>query len=169
LFIIGAGEFLPTLIHLNPIIVFLLNQRAVSGCVGTALLAHEPVGANIFAPNLINWIVTFYAVAVVQNGLTTGLITYKIWKTARKSSDYIVGPNYLTSLLRIMIESAALYFAIELALFCVGISKSDVLTIVQDIIPSIVVCQPSVGIIIDDPVADNGFVRELPSPSSPSV
>jgi hypothetical protein len=83
---------------------------------------------------------TFYAVAVIQNGLTTGLITYRVWKTARKSSSYVVGPNNLSSLLRILIESAALYFAVELTLLCMGIAKSEALVILQDSIPAVVVC-----------------------------
>ena len=98
--------------------------------------------------------------SVVQNGLTTGLITYKIWKTTKKSSNYLVGPNYLTSLLRIMIESAALYFAVELALLCMGFLRSEALNILRDIISCIAV---------DVSVVDKTPFRALRIPSSPSV
>jgi hypothetical protein len=136
LFIASAGEFC----QLRSICI-LNDQWSVSGYVVNALLPHQPVGTSIFTPTLVKWVATFYGVAVVQNGLTTGLITYKIWKTTRKSSNYLVGPSNLSSVLRILIESAALYFAIEVALLFTGFSKSEALNILQDIIPSIVVWQ----------------------------
>jgi hypothetical protein len=113
---------------------------------------------------LVKWVATFYAVAVIQNGLTTGLITYKVLKTASNLS----GPNNLSSLLRILIESAALYFIVELVLLCAGIAKSDLLVILQDSIPAIVVCCFFVSM-LRNRMSNFAFSRASRSPSSPFV
>ncbi|KIK57026.1 hypothetical protein GYMLUDRAFT_46643 [Collybiopsis luxurians FD-317 M1] len=72
------------------------------------------------------WIRTFYAVAVVQNILTTGLMIYVIYRNYRNTVGANVrsfGGIRMTWLMRTMVEAAALQLLVEfllLILFSVG-------------------------------------------------
>ncbi|PPQ79623.1 hypothetical protein CVT25_003211 [Psilocybe cyanescens] len=72
--------------------------------------------ASIFNPVLLQWIKTFYAIAVVLNVMTTGLMSYRIWMAHKNSASYVVGKGRLLSIIRILIESAALQLVVEIVL-----------------------------------------------------
>ncbi|KAH9481058.1 hypothetical protein JR316_0005577 [Psilocybe cubensis] len=72
--------------------------------------------ASIFNPVLLQWIKTFYSIAVVLNVMTTGLMSYRIWIAHKNSASYIVGKGRLISIIRILIESAALQLIVEVVL-----------------------------------------------------
>ena len=69
----------------------------------------------MFASRLQNWILTFYSVAVVQNIMTTGLMSYRIWSSHRNSVAHATGTGLLP-IVRILIESAALQLIAEIIL-----------------------------------------------------
>lgn len=48
--------------------------------------------------------------------MTTGLMSYKIWITHKSTADYAVAKGRLLSIIRILIESAALQLLVEIVL-----------------------------------------------------
>jgi len=119
-----------------PTVLFIVST--ISGYMVCSLLSHIPPTVHVFSPIFENWIKTFYAVAVVQNALTAGLIIYKIWTTARESSSYRVGRDQFMPIVKILVESAALYLAAEVVLLFVYVGGSNAQSVVQDSIPAIV-------------------------------
>ncbi|PPQ91290.1 hypothetical protein CVT25_006233 [Psilocybe cyanescens] len=76
------------------------------------------------------WIKTFYSIAVVLNIITTGLMGYRIYITHKRSANYSLGQGRLLSILRILVESAALQLIVEivlLALYCSNIDAQYIL------------------------------------------
>ncbi|KAF9531354.1 hypothetical protein CPB83DRAFT_848898 [Crepidotus variabilis] len=92
--------------------------------------------------NILPWLNSIYPLAFAQNVFTTGLIGYKIWKQHRKSvSVGIVDRGSrlgLLHILRIIIESAAVY-TIQLCLLIILYAlQNNFQVILQDaIVPSI--------------------------------
>ena len=64
---------------------------------------------TIFSPSLVHWMDTIYALAFVQNIMTTGLLAYRIWQQHRKSQGVVASAISLIPLVRIIIESASIY------------------------------------------------------------
>lgn len=94
---------------------------------------------SIFIPALLSWIKTFYSIAVVLNVMTTGLMSYKIWITHRNTADYAIAKGRLLSIIRILIESAALQLLVEivlLALYSANINAQYIL--LEAVTPTVV-------------------------------
>ncbi|KAF5363135.1 hypothetical protein D9758_008350 [Tetrapyrgos nigripes] len=92
-------------------------------------------------PMLLTWIRTFYAVAVVQNLLTTGLMVYAIYRNYRKT----VGANLrtyggvrLTWLMRTMVEAAALQLLIEVLLLILFLCRTNIQYIFLDLVVPVI-------------------------------
>jgi len=100
----------------------LLVVSLVSGYSVCGLYPTENANASVFDPRLLHWITTFYAISVVQSGLTTGLMAFRIWQTDKKSVKYRTNQEgNLMPILRILIESASIQFMAEvilLSLYC---------------------------------------------------
>jgi len=90
----------------------LLILSVIANSIALHLFTKVPLG-TIFGPNLVHWMNTIYALALVQNTMTTGLIAWRIWRQERASA--VIGVQSSTSrsslipIVRIVIESAALY------------------------------------------------------------
>ncbi|RDB30968.1 hypothetical protein Hypma_000128 [Hypsizygus marmoreus] len=124
--------------HILMVVPFLLLiASAVSGYIVVALLYHtQPT--SIFNPNLVGWICSFYAVAIVQNTLTTGLMMYRLWATAKSAANYRVGRGHFIPIMRILMESAVLYLVFEVVILAVYVSNSNAQSIIHDSIPPII-------------------------------
>ncbi|KAH9481037.1 hypothetical protein JR316_0005556 [Psilocybe cubensis] len=75
--------------------------------------------------NIEIWIKTFYSMAVVLNIITTSLMAWRIYSIHKQSANYSLGQGKLLSILRILVESAALQLIAEivlLALYCQDIN-----------------------------------------------
>ncbi|KIK51359.1 hypothetical protein GYMLUDRAFT_78233 [Collybiopsis luxurians FD-317 M1] len=111
--------------------VALLVVEIVAGYMVCGLYVTSSSTTSIFDPQLITWITTFYSFAVGLNIVTTSLMSYRIWSTHRQSSAYKANNNSrLLSILRILIESAALQLIVEivlLALYCSDINAQFIL------------------------------------------
>jgi len=116
----------------------LLIVSTISGYTVSALLATLSPEDTVFNSRLNSWITTFYAVAVVQNTITTSLIAYRLWSIERTSSNYRLGRGNFMPVLRILVESAALYLAAEIVLLAVYRSHSNAQYIMLDSISPIV-------------------------------
>ncbi|KIM81512.1 hypothetical protein PILCRDRAFT_821298 [Piloderma croceum F 1598] len=64
---------------------------------------------SIFSPSLVHWMDTIYALAFVQNTMTTGMIAYRIWQQDRKSQGLVSSSLSLIVTIRIIVESALVY------------------------------------------------------------
>jgi len=97
----------------------LLIVSTVAGYLVADILATLPPEDTVSNPRLNSWITTFYVVAVVQNTITTSLMAYRLWITEKESANYRVGKGTFLPVMRILIESAALYLTAELILLVV--------------------------------------------------
>lgn len=75
-------------------------------------------------PRVVSWITTFYSVAVVQNTITTALMAYRLWRTEKESASYRVGRGNFLPVMRILVESAALYLTAEIILLVIYRTES---------------------------------------------
>lgn len=71
---------------------------------------------TVFDPRLTTWIKIFYSLAVALNIITTSLMSYRIVQAHRNSAAYTRGRSRLISVLRVLIESAALQLIVEIVL-----------------------------------------------------
>ncbi|KAF8993548.1 hypothetical protein BDQ17DRAFT_1451628 [Cyathus striatus] len=99
----------------------LLCMSIVANSVALHLFTKVPLG-TIFSPTLVHWMNTIYALAFVQNTITTGLIAYKIWDQDRRSTSMGVRSrgreSSLVPIIRIIVESASIYL-VELLILIV--------------------------------------------------
>ena len=93
-----------------------LTALLVSGYSVCGLYPTEDPNSTVFDPRLMNWITTFYAITVVQGGLTTGLMGFRIWQADQKTASIRTGRSNLMPVLRILIESASIQFMAEVIL-----------------------------------------------------
>ncbi|KAJ3775200.1 hypothetical protein FB446DRAFT_638356 [Lentinula raphanica] len=90
-------------------------------------------GTNtVFSPLLTTWIKIFFSLTVASNIVTTSLTSYRIWNTHRQSAMYtgLEGDHRLKSVLRILVESAALQLVVQiflLALYTSGINAQYII------------------------------------------
>lgn len=90
---------------------------AVSGYSVCGLYPTEDPNSTVFDPRLQHWITTFYSISVVQSGMTTSLMAFRIWQTDRRSAKYRTNKEgNLMPILRILVESAAAQFVTEIIL-----------------------------------------------------
>ncbi|KAJ6589399.1 hypothetical protein B0H19DRAFT_236597 [Mycena capillaripes] len=94
----------------------LLIVSTVSGYMVCGLYSTEDPNATVFDPRLTNWITTFYSVAVTQNIITTGLMSWRLWLGERRGAAYRLSSSTFMPILRILVESAALYLFVEILL-----------------------------------------------------
>ncbi|KAJ7135917.1 hypothetical protein C8R44DRAFT_769297 [Mycena epipterygia] len=80
------------------------------------LYPREDPNASIFDPRLLKFITLFYAIAVTQNIITTGLMSWRLWQGERRIGNHRLGESTLMPILRILVESAALYLLVEILL-----------------------------------------------------
>ena len=96
--------------------------------------------ANSFSgPAVWGWIATFYALALGQNTITTGLMAFRLWLVDKRSMAYKVGRSQFYSTMLLLVESAALYFALQIVVLVAFLFQSNVQQILQGTIPPIVV------------------------------
>ncbi|KAF7328514.1 hypothetical protein MVEN_02538700 [Mycena venus] len=80
------------------------------------LFPRESPDATIFDPRLGTFITLSYAVAVIQNVITTSLMSWRLWQGERRIGAHRMGESTLIPILRILVESAALYLLVEILL-----------------------------------------------------
>ncbi|KAF7309068.1 hypothetical protein MKEN_01108400 [Mycena kentingensis (nom. inval.)] len=96
----------------------LLIASAVSGYMVCGLYTVIDLSADVFDPRLTQWITTFYSIAVAQNIITTGLMAFRLWQVDSRSSQFRTRTqsSVFLPILRILVESAALYLFVEILL-----------------------------------------------------
>ncbi|KAJ7309401.1 hypothetical protein DFH08DRAFT_484995 [Mycena albidolilacea] len=94
----------------------LLIGSTVSGYMVCGLYPTIDPNASIFNPVLLDWITAFYSIAVTQNIITTGLMALRLWQVEKQSARYRLGGGNFIPVIKILVESAALYLLIEILL-----------------------------------------------------
>ncbi|KAJ7293927.1 hypothetical protein C8J57DRAFT_1553552 [Mycena rebaudengoi] len=108
----------------------LLIVSTVSGYMVCGLYTTVDPAATVFDPRLTNQITIFYATAVAQNIITTGLMATRLWKVETESARYRQGGGSLLPVLKIMVESASLYLFVEailLSLYAANLNSQYIL------------------------------------------
>ncbi|KAJ8502822.1 hypothetical protein ONZ45_g11409 [Pleurotus djamor] len=117
--------------------LLLLVGSIVSGYSLCAHYVNIDLHKTIFDPLVMQWILAFYSIAIIQNVMTTSLIAYRIWSTSSKSAKYKT-ENVLLPILRILVESAAMQLVVEVLLLALYARKSDAQYILLEIITPVV-------------------------------
>lgn len=122
----------------------------------------------MFDPRLTQWIRTFYAISVVQSGLTTGLMAYRIWQTDKRSATYRTNQeSNLMPILRILIESASIQFIAEVILLSLYSANYNAQYMLLELITPLVVSPNSYSQWASS-LKYSSSHRVLPSTPSPS-
>ncbi|KAJ6560354.1 hypothetical protein B0H19DRAFT_1290158 [Mycena capillaripes] len=111
---------------------------AVSGYMVCAIFAKIHPGSTVFDESLDVWIKTFFILAVAQNIITTALMAWRIAATDRQSASFRVSKSNLEPIIRILVESAALYLTAELILLILYACNSNAQFILLEAITPIV-------------------------------
>ncbi|KAJ6519377.1 hypothetical protein C8R45DRAFT_19776 [Mycena sanguinolenta] len=111
---------------------------AVSGYMTCAIFAKIHPGSTVFNNALDAWIKTFFAIAVAQNVITTTLMAWRIADAEKQSSAYRTSKSNLIPILRILVESAALYLTAEIILLILYVANSNAQYIVLEAITPII-------------------------------
>lgn len=142
----------------------------VSGYGACALLAKPGIGSSIFNAKLASWVRIFYALAVVQNVITTSLMAYRIWTSYKRTSACKHNSRGLLRVIRILIESAAIQLIAELVLLVFYSANMNAQYIVLEAITPLVVRRRQVvcvnASLIWKLLLGNYFQRDY-NPSSP--
>ncbi|KAJ6486464.1 hypothetical protein C8R47DRAFT_524041 [Mycena vitilis] len=117
---------------------FMVFGSAVSGYMTCAIFARIQPGSTVFDEALDAWIKAFFSIAVAQNIITTCLMAYRIAALDRQSSSYRIGRGHLIPMLRILVESAALYLTAEIILLLLYVSHNNAQFILLEVITPIV-------------------------------
>ncbi|KAF9270697.1 hypothetical protein L218DRAFT_51479 [Marasmius fiardii PR-910] len=124
--------------------VILLIVSIISNCVALYMFTKVPLG-TIFGPALVHWMNTIYATAFAQNGLTSSLIAYRIWKQEKNAWRAGIraqgSGSSLIPVARIVVESAAGYMALLLCLIVLYALNHNGQFVMQEASP------PAVGIV----------------------
>ncbi|KAJ7358452.1 hypothetical protein DFH08DRAFT_1043514 [Mycena albidolilacea] len=116
----------------------LLSASIVSGTIVCERLSTLTSYTGIFDPSVRDWIATFHAVALGQNTITTGLMAFRLWLVDRRSKAYNVGRSLFFATMLLLVESAALYFALQIVILVAFLSKSNLQIIILGSIPPVV-------------------------------
>ncbi|KAJ6560357.1 hypothetical protein B0H19DRAFT_1290170 [Mycena capillaripes] len=116
----------------------LWNRNFFVVCV-PFLMVIGSAGSTVFDESLDVWIKTFFILAVAQNIITTALMAWRIAATDRQSASFRVNKSNLGPIIRILVESAALYLTAELILLILYACNSNAQFILLEAITPIVV------------------------------
>ncbi|KAJ7189893.1 hypothetical protein GGX14DRAFT_382749, partial [Mycena pura] len=96
--------------------IFITRPISVSGYMVCGLSS----ATRVFDSRIALWYTVFFSVVVAQNVLTTGLMSLRIWRAEKESARYRLGTGHFLPVLKIMVESAALYLFVETLLLALN-------------------------------------------------
>ncbi|KAJ7034858.1 hypothetical protein C8F04DRAFT_1100320 [Mycena alexandri] len=106
--------------------------------IADVLFPRQDPNASIFNPRLLKFITLLYAIAVAQNIITTGLMSWRLWQGEHRLKGQRLSGS-LMPILRILIESAALYLLVEILLLATYAVNYNVQYIVLETVTPIAV------------------------------
>ncbi|KAJ7727549.1 hypothetical protein DFH07DRAFT_970161 [Mycena maculata] len=85
-----------------------------------------------------DWIVVFYAIGLAQNIIATTLMAFRLWRVDRQSMAYQIRQSQFRSTMLLLVESAALYFALQIVVLAGFLTHSNIQIILLGSIPPVV-------------------------------
>ncbi|EJT99281.1 hypothetical protein DACRYDRAFT_82382 [Dacryopinax primogenitus] len=94
--------------------------------------------SNIFGSRYRTYVTIWYTLTMVQNIITTSLIAFRLWRHERQIGDYRTGNFSLTSIIQIILESAAIYVAAQVVLLVTYACSDNAQYVLLEIITPLV-------------------------------
>ncbi|KAJ7862821.1 hypothetical protein B0H13DRAFT_2566015 [Mycena leptocephala] len=116
----------------------LLIGEIVSGYMVCGLYSTFNPAVSDFDAPLTSWITAWYVIAVVENVITTGLMAFRLWRAEKESTRYRTSEGSFMPILRILVESAALFLFVEILILCLYSVNYDAEFIILELITPIV-------------------------------
>ncbi|KAJ7277484.1 hypothetical protein C8J57DRAFT_186096 [Mycena rebaudengoi] len=117
--------------------IFILAASSVSGYMACVQLSTSAAG-SIFDSGVRIWVALFYSLAVGQTLLTTTLLASRLWWIDRRSLACTVGRSRFISTMLLLVESAALYFVLQIVALTAFLTKSSQPLMMLGSIPPII-------------------------------
>ncbi|KIP01643.1 hypothetical protein PHLGIDRAFT_131166 [Phlebiopsis gigantea 11061_1 CR5-6] len=111
---------------------------AASIGLNVALATASAQAGDVFAVGTGRWITANYAITLATNLTSTSLLAYRIWKVKQQSARFSSANNPLSSILRVVIESGAIYSVTITTALVAFVSKSNGVYVVLDMISPII-------------------------------
>ncbi|KZO96039.1 hypothetical protein CALVIDRAFT_146969 [Calocera viscosa TUFC12733] len=131
--------------------VVLLVCSTFSGYIVAWLFVKNKADNSVFDTDLYGWIISFYTLALVQNLITTTLIAYAIWSSDRTITAFRAAGRSLMPIVGIILESAVLYVAAQIALLVLYVLDCNAQYIALEMIT------PTVGLVFTSIVVRVGL------------
>ncbi|KAG1742638.1 uncharacterized protein EDB91DRAFT_1051674 [Suillus paluster] len=96
------------------------------------------INGNIFTEATRQWIEAFYALTLITNLLSSGLLAYRIWKIERNVSTTRATKATTTSILRVIMDAAILYSIALLSVLIGSLCSNNGAFIVIDMLTPII-------------------------------
>ncbi|KAF8193946.1 hypothetical protein K438DRAFT_2017592 [Mycena galopus ATCC 62051] len=116
----------------------LLGVSIASGYIVCQRLSTLTSYSGFFDSVVWDWMAVFCAVTLGQNTLTTGLMAFRLWLVDKRSKAYNIGQSQFRCTMLLLVESAALYFVLQIVILAAFLTKSNIQVIVLGSIPPIV-------------------------------
>jgi hypothetical protein len=117
------------------------DSIAVTGYVTCERLATSTPD-HIFDPSVRDWMTSFFALAVGLNAVTTVLMAFRLWWVDRNISDRMDTHPRLKNTLLLLVESAALYFVLQVVVLTAFVTRSNIQFLLMGSIPPVIVRSP---------------------------
>ncbi|KAI1782852.1 hypothetical protein LXA43DRAFT_386938 [Ganoderma leucocontextum] len=163
--VLDAVVIYRTYVVWNNLLVCLLPIAGWFGLVATsiglnvALASDSSEKTNVFAIRTSEWITSLLALTLATNLSSTGLLALKIWLVARQSAQYRSG-TVLTRVLRVAIESGAIYSLTITTMLILFLANSDGVFVLLDMI------SPIIAIVFNMLIIRIGLAKHPSFPSS---
>ncbi|GJE99987.1 hypothetical protein PsYK624_162650 [Phanerochaete sordida] len=103
-----------------------------------ALATASTHSGDVFAVQTGRWITANYAITLATNLSSTSLLAYRIWMVKRQSARFSSTNNPLSPILRVVIESGAIYSLTITTALVAFVSKSNGVYVLLDMISPII-------------------------------
>ncbi|KZP16470.1 hypothetical protein FIBSPDRAFT_1047546 [Athelia psychrophila] len=124
--------------HDNIYVVIFPISMVITSIIANAIVLYRYTHlgqGTVFSASIVHWLNAIYALAFVQNIFTTGLIAYRIYAQDKRSNGLVAASQVsLGYLVRVMVESAAVYVLDILILIILYAAGSNGQFIAQDAI-----------------------------------
>ncbi|KAJ7026614.1 hypothetical protein C8F04DRAFT_878532, partial [Mycena alexandri] len=118
--------------------LILLVATIVSGAMVCQKLSMLASYSTIFDPTVWHWLVALFSLGLGQNTITTGLMAFRLWLVGRRAQAYNIGSSQFYSTMILLVESAVLYFALQIAVLVVFLKKSNIQLVLLGSIPPVI-------------------------------
>jgi len=90
------------------------------------------LSAGINAPSLVPITAAQQALTVGLNTITSSLIVFRIWRVSRSARKYVVGQDRLLYVIRVVVESGAIYAVTAIITFSTVLARSTAVYLTAD-------------------------------------